>query len=97
MTAEFKKEMLGEALYQKITTHSVSNKSPQVVSEELKRAMLGDKFYGGHYKKTKTLTAEEMNKLSRIFALSHIEEDHAHHEQDISSLSQKPTSRGRRR
>ena len=73
-----------------------AHSSPHVVSEELKCDMLGDKFYNKSYKKTQSLTAEEMNKLSRIFALSHIEEDHAQHEQNIS-ISQKPTSRGRKR
>ncbi|MBP9691729.1 MAG: AAA family ATPase, partial [Alphaproteobacteria bacterium] len=96
MTAEFKKEILGDSLYQKITTKNQSHKSPQVVSEELKRDMVGEKFYNKDYKTKRLLTTEERNKLSRIYTLSHIEEDHAHHEQDIS-LSQKPTSRGRKR
>lgn len=96
MTAEFKRKILGDSLHQKITIKNLAHKSPQVVSEELKRDMLRDKFYTRHYKKTKTLTAEEMNKLLRIYTLSHIEEEHAHHEQDIS-FSQKPISRGKKR
>ena len=96
MTAEFKKEILGEGLYQKITTKNLPHKASQVISEELRREMLGDKFYSRNYKKTQTSNMKEMNKLPRIYTLSHIEEEHAHHEQDIS-LSQKSTSRGRKR
>jgi len=96
MTAEFKKEILGEALYQKIVTKDGTHKSPQLISEELKRELLGEKLYNKGQKTTQPLTAEEMNKLKRIYTLSHIEEDHAHHEQDMS-LSQEPPSRGRKR
>ncbi|MBL8676222.1 MAG: hypothetical protein JNJ47_02180 [Alphaproteobacteria bacterium] len=96
ITAEFKKEMLGEAFYQKITTRSASHKAPQMVSEELKREMLGDKFYNRSYKKAQTSHTKEIEKLSRMHILSNIEEDHVHHKQEIS-ISQKPPSRGRRR
>lgn len=93
MTDKFKKEMLGEAFYEQITTKKISLKSPQVISEELKREMLGEKFY---HKKEKTLSSVEMNKLQRIHTLSHIEEEHAHYEQDMS-ISPKSPSRGRKR
>ncbi|MBP6952366.1 MAG: AAA family ATPase [Alphaproteobacteria bacterium] len=96
MTAEFKKEILGEVFYQKTTTKNTSHKAPQMISEELKREMLGDKFYNRSYKKAQTSSTREIEKLSRMHAFSHSEEDQAHHEQDIS-LSQKPPSRGRRR
>ncbi|MBY0501849.1 MAG: AAA family ATPase [Alphaproteobacteria bacterium] len=95
MTDDLKKEMLGEYLYQKITTQKTSHKIPQIAPEELKRDMLGDKFYNRHYKKTQDSKSAEMNKLSR-YMLSHIEEDQTHHEQDIS-IAQKATSRGRKR
>lgn len=96
MTTEIKKEILGETLYQKITTKDAPQKSSEAISEELKREILGDKLYNKNYKVKKTLTSEEMNKLTRIYMLSHIEEDQTHHEQDIS-LSQKSPSRGRKR
>ena len=96
MTAEFKKEILGDFLYQKITKKSRSDKSPKLISEELKHDMLGDKFYNGHHKKTRAITAEEMGRLMKVYTFSHIEEGHALYELEIS-LSQKPPSRGRRR
>ncbi|MBL8676915.1 MAG: hypothetical protein JNJ47_05795, partial [Alphaproteobacteria bacterium] len=96
MADKFKEEILGEKLYQKIATKNLSHIASQVISEELKREMLGDKFYNRNYKKIQTSNTKETNKLSRIYMLSRIEEEHAHHEQDIS-LSQKPTSRGRKR
>ncbi|MDI9640582.1 ATP-binding domain-containing protein [Geitlerinema splendidum] len=96
MTSEFKKEILGEAFYEQITTKKIPHKSPQVISEDLKRVMLGDKFYNRNHKKEKTLSSAEMNKLQRIQILSHIEESHAHYEQD-TSISPKSPSRGRKR
>jgi Ti-type conjugative transfer relaxase TraA len=96
MTDEFKKEMLGEAFYEQITTKKTSHKSIQAISEDLKREMLGEKFYSRNHKKEKTLSSVEMNKLQRIKTLSHIEDDHIHHEQDVS-ISSKSPSRGRKR
>ncbi len=80
----------------KVATKKPSHKIPQEISEELKREMIGDKLYNKSYKKTEGTKLKETNKLPRIYTLSHIEEDHLHHELD-STLCQKPTSRGRKR
>ncbi|MBX9621592.1 MAG: AAA family ATPase [Alphaproteobacteria bacterium] len=96
MTTEFKKEMLGEAFYEQITTKKVIDKTPQAISEDLKRKMLGEKLYSRNHKKEKTLSSAETNKLQRIHTLSHIEEGYAHYEQDMS-VSPKSPSRGRKR
>ncbi|MBY0501031.1 MAG: AAA family ATPase [Alphaproteobacteria bacterium] len=96
MTDGLKKEMLGKSLYQKITTQKTSHKIPKVASEELKRDMLGDKFYNKSYKKPQDSKSAKMNKLSWVYTFSHIEENQAHHEQDIS-ISEKTISRGRKR
>ncbi|RTK95858.1 MAG: hypothetical protein EKK64_05620 [Neisseriaceae bacterium] len=96
MTEEFKREMLGKAFYQKTVSKNASPKASQVISEELKREMLGDRFYNRSYKKVQTPNTREIEKLSRMHVFSHIEEDQAHHEQDVS-LSQKTPSRGRKR
>lgn len=51
-----------------------------MISEDLKREMVGDKFYSRNHEKGKILSSAEMNNLQKIHTLSHIEESNAHYD-----------------
>jgi hypothetical protein len=96
ISEELKRKILGDDFYQRSNSKKISSIKSKEISEELKREMLGDEFYNRVYGKAQVPKHSETEKLSRTSMISDIQEDHTHYDQDIS-ISQKPTSRGRKK
>jgi Ti-type conjugative transfer relaxase TraA len=96
ISEELKRKILGDDFYQRVNTKKINPTASQTISEELKREMLGDEFYNKIYGKAPSSKHLETEKLSRTSIISDIQEDHTHCDQDIS-ISQRPTSRGRKK
>jgi len=96
LSEELKRKVLGEEFYQRSNTKKINSMRSTEIPEELKRDILGDEFYKRIYGKAQSPKLSETEKLSRRSMIPDIQEDHIHGDQDIS-ISQKPTSRGRKR